>query len=112
MAWSPTRTRDDDAAELIGGRRDQLAAKEALAVKRFDLRQVFEEFVIGAIYAIEVTDVIESQRQGRINRRNADAAREILFVAVGLESHRVISSDMLQRFYSYSYFLDRPNPCQ
>jgi hypothetical protein len=112
VGWSPPWTRDADAARLIRGRRNQLTAKGASAVERFDLGKLFQERLIGAIDAIEVTDVIKSQRQCGINRRDADTVCEILFLAVRLEPHRVVSSDMLQGFYSYVHFQNRPNSHQ
>jgi hypothetical protein len=112
VSWSPTPTRYGDAAGLLRGRRNHLAAKGTLAVEGFNLGKLFQESLIGAIDAIEVSDVIKSQRQRGIDPRDEDAVREIFFLAVGLEPHRVVTSDMLQGFYSYVHFQDRPNSLQ
>jgi len=76
VSWGPTRTRDADAAGLLRGRRNQLAAKETFAVERFDLRQFFKEGLVGAIHAIEVTDVVKSQRHQRPRRATVSDARQ------------------------------------
>jgi hypothetical protein len=112
VGWSPTPTRYGYAAGVIRGRGNQLAAKGTSAVERFNLGKVIQEGLIGGIDAIEVPDIVKSQRQRGIDPRDGDTVREIFFLAVGLEPHRVVSSDMLQGFYRYVHFQDRPNALQ